>query len=354
MTTLQYVMVFLLAVLLDIAIVWGRPLFLKLRQIKKESNEPLLIWLHTLLMHTISNKTVKPLLRFLRSHFWKNKRNRQRLGIIVELTLLAIWSIWVGKPYLVFDPKVLPAGHEFMSAIQTNHLWTQFKECGWCAVWNGFEYGGYPAFVDVHGSMLHPIVMVTTLIWGVVNGSKVALVISFWFAGLAQWWLSHELKVGWLPRIWSSGMVIVGGHLAGRMELGAFGVVLSTAMCSLVFAAVLTVARGGGRRAIVLLAITTASAILSGQGYMQVGLPAILPAMVFLVLDEKYKITGLWKNYLVALGLAVLLAAVFLVPVVHFLPNYTKFTDSEFASSQSLANLPLNLLIDDWAYYTSM
>ncbi len=285
--------------------------------------------------------------------YLENEKNREELIVFLELGLLALWALWVGRAYLDFDLRVIPSGGEFLSAIQTHYLWVQVQECGWCALWNGFERGGYPAFVDIHGSMLHPVVILTTLALGVLNGAKLALVISLWFAGLAQWWLARVLKLGWIPRLWSGAMAIVGGHLAGRMELGAFGVVLSTAMCSLFFAAAISVAKGGGRRSVVLLAVVSASAALSGQGYIQVGLVGVLPAMLFLFFGDEKERTYLRKNYLQAFGLAVLLAAVFLVPLIHFSPNFSKYTDPEFASAQPLSYLPLNLLIDDWGYYKS-
>ena len=339
---MRFVWIFLIAVVLDVIIVWGLPRHWKWRLKWLGRNKGILEF-----------GFVKEVGKKLRECFWEDEKNRRRLLIVFELGLLALWALWVGRAYLDFDPQIIPAGREFSSAIQTHHLWTQFQECGWCALWNGSVRGGSPAFVDIYGSALHPIVMVTTLIFGVLNGAKVALVAALWFAGLAQWWLARVLNLGWLPRLWSAMMVIVGGHLAGRMELGVFGVVLSTAMCSLVFAAIILVARDGGRRAIVLLAVVSASTIMSGQGYIQVGLLGLFPAMLFLVFDDKRRITHLWKNYLIALGLALLLAALFLVPLAHFGPNFSKYTDPEFAAAQPLTYLPLNLLIDDWQYYSS-
>ncbi len=273
--------------------------------------------------------------------------------VALELALIAAWALFVGRDYLNMDPRVVPAGREFSSAVQTHHFWTRVQECGLCALWNGSERGGYPALADVHGSLLHPLVALTTLAWGVVNGAKIALVISFWVAGVAQWWLARTFKLGMVPRLWSAAMAVVGGHLTGRMELGAFGVVLSTAMCSLVFAAALAVARGGGRRIAIVLGVVTASALLSGQGYIQVGLIGLAPALVFLMLDEDYRLSSRWRMYAIALGLALLLAAPFLLPFLHFSPNFVKETDPSFSSAQSLAYLPLNLVIDDWAYYNS-
>ena len=276
-------------------------------------------------------------------------RVRAALQVTFELSLLAVWAVIIGWNYLDMDPHIVPYGNEFGSNIQTNHLWTQVMKCGWCAVWNGFEKGGYPAFADVQGSMLHPITIITTLLWGVVNGVKIMLVTAFWAAGLAQWWLARELDLGWLPRMWSAGIGMAGGHLAGRMHLGVPGVVLSTAMTCLVIPALVRLARTGQRKDAVLLGVVTASAILSGQGYMQVGLIGLLPvAILFLN-------TGLplerWKNYLTAAGIALLLSAPLLLPLAHFSPNIAKWMDPEFNAAQPLPYFLLNLVINDPEYF---
>jgi len=353
MTKMQLLWVIMIAVILDIYLVWGVRHHWKMSPRWQKIFREILILLRKILPLKLVYSFIKRVGKNLRARYWEDDQGRQKLIVILELGLLALWALWVGRVYLDFDQRVIPSGGEFLSAIQTHHIWTQFQKCGWCAVWNGFERGGYPAFVDIQGSMLHPIVMVTTLIWGVLSGAKITLVISLWFAGVAQWWIAHELKLSWLPRLWSAGIAIVGGHLAGRMELGVLGVVLSTAMCSLVLAGVISVARGGGKRSVVLLAVVSASAIVSGQGYMLVGLSGILPAMIFLIFDNKQKLTDHWKDYLTAFGLALLLAAPFLVPVARFAPNFAKNSDPEFLSAQSLAYLPLNLVINDWHYYKS-
>ena len=273
-------------------------------------------------------------------------------GAWLELLILAAWTIWVTGAYLDFNPEVVPAGREFGSTIQTHHLWENVKACGWCGFWNGSARGGVPAFADVHGSMLHPVVIAATLIWGVVNGSKAALVISFWLAGFAQWWLAKELKLSWLPRMWSALLVVAAGHLAGRMELGAINVVIATAACSLVFPAVLAVHRGR-RNSVVLLALAAAGAILGGSGYIQVGLLATLPAFALLVLDDDLKLKPVWKDYARAGLLSILLAAVFLVPFLHFSPHFLKEVDPDFRVVQPLQYLALNLLIDDPGFYTT-
>lgn len=270
----------------------------------------------------------------------------------LELLALALWAIYVGWEYMDMDPHVIPLGREFGSSIPANHLWNQILSCGPCAMWNGFQRGGFPAFADMQGSMLHPIVILTTLVFGVVNGVKITIVISFWLAGVAQWWIAHELKVGWLPRMWSAGIAIAGGHLAGRMELGVYGVVLSTAATSLVLAALIRIAKNNTRRNAVLLGVITASAIVSGQGYIQVGLIGILPVFAFFFW-RKNSPRSTWINYSIAVVLALLLAAPFLIPLLHFSANISKWFDPTFASAQPISYFILNLVIDDPSYFYS-
>ena len=285
------------------------------------------------------------------ANFWQNDNNRRKLQIVFELLLIGIWAMWVGREYLDFDSAVVPAGREFSSAIQTNHLWTRFQECGWCALWNGSGQGGYPAFAEPYGSALHPLVIITTYLWGVINGAKVSLVIGFWVAGIAQWWLARELKLSWLPRLWSAAMAVVGGHLAGRMELGVFGVFLSTSMSSLVFAGFISLAREKSWKRTIVLAIVFSLSLLAGQGYMQIGLLGIIPALFFLIIDGKFRIRSVWKNFALAALIAILLAAPFLLPFAHFSPNFVKHIDPDFTSAQPIAYIPLNLVIDDVDFY---
>ncbi|MEK6256339.1 MAG: hypothetical protein N2C13_03355, partial [Chloroflexota bacterium] len=168
---------------------------------------------------------------------------------------------------------------------------------------------------------------------------------------MAQWWLAKQFRLGWLPRMWSALMVMVSGHLAGRMELGAFNVLLATAMASLIIPAIIGVARKGGRRSVVLLAAISAGVAVSGSGYIQVGVIALLPAFIFLLFDRALRLNPLWKEYAIAAGLALLLAAYLLIPLGHTYPSFTKEVDPEFRSSQPLKFIPLNLVIDDEAFY---
>ncbi len=262
-----------------------------------------------------------------------------------ELLLIGAWACWIGRSFLDFNPYTWPVGGEWGTQLQTHHLWTQLQRCGLCALWNGGINGGAPAFADLFGSMLHPLVMITTLLWGVNTGAKITVVAALALAGIAQWWIARVLKVGTLTRLWSALLAVVGGHLVGRMENGNFGLVLSTAACSLALAAAFDLGVTRERRATLLLAVMCALALVSGQAYLQLALLGWIPAFLWLMLDERWRWSPVWREYLLAFGLALLLAGIFLVPMLHFWPKVMKDTDPTFEAAQPLAYIPLNLII---------
>ncbi len=278
----------------------------------------------------------------------------ETLLLLGEVTLICVWGLWVGHVYLNFDPAVRPGGREFLSSIQTHYVWDTFQKCGTCMFWNGFNRGGAPAFAELHGSLLYPLVIITTLILGAINGAKLTLVLGLIMGGLAQWWLAKIMGFGRVARVWAACIAIAGGHLSSRMELGAFGVLLSTAACSLVLAPAVGLAITQKRRYAILLGLTLSLALISGQGYMQVSLIiCILPALLIFVIGRHGVNIKLVKELLFAGVLSILLSGVFLVPLLHFYPNIVKETDENFHSVQPLAYIPLNEVIDSPEFYNS-
>ena len=274
------------------------------------------------------------------------------LFIALEIIIIIAWAMFVGRDYLNLDPTVWPNGREFGMAVQTHFIWTQLADCGICMLWNGSINGGSPAFAELHGAVLHPLVIIPTIILGVVNGVKIGLIAALAMAGLGSWWLARAMKLGVVARLWAAMMAVAGGHLAGRMDMGVVAVVFSTAAASLVIAAGVDLALDGRRRSAVLLGITLALVIVSGQGYLQIGLLfGVIPAFVILLFDDQYHLTNLWREFLIAAGLGLLLAAVFLVPVLHFFPNFGKEIDAAFGGAQTPGNTLLNLVISDISVY---
>lgn len=296
---------------------------------------------------------IKPMRSFL-SSIPSRFRSIPRTSVVLFLEILAVagWTCFVGMEYLDFNPRLLPEGLELIPCVQSHAMWIAFQRCGLCFLWNGSTNGGAPSFIEMYGAPLHPVVMISTLLFGFINGIKATLLLSLAIAGLAQLWLGRILKLHPLVRLWCAGIAVAGGHLSGRMDDGIVSIVLSTACCSLIIPAFLQFLLSASRRNTVILSLTLASAILSGHAYMQIGFAvSILPGFVLLgFLFHRPKVFP-WRRLFFSGGLALLLTAFFLVPLLHFLPLFQKHSDPTFFTAQPLQYLPLNLVISDPEYF---
>ncbi|HEY7063029.1 MAG TPA: hypothetical protein VII06_16240 [Chloroflexota bacterium] len=273
--------------------------------------------------------------------------------VATQLLIIVAWTLVITRPFQNMDPSVVPTGREYLSIIQYHSLWTHMQHCGWCALWNGDSQGGMPAIPDPFGSELHPLVMLGTLGWGISNGAKLALVGGFLMAGLAQWWLGRVLRLGAVACVWSACMAVAGGHLSGRMDLGALVGVLSTAACALILPPLILLIRTSSRRAAVLLGTTLALAAVAGQGYMQAGFVLTSPTLLLLLPRDRARLRLLAKRFALAAGIAILLAAPFLVPFLHLASVWTKDNDPIWGAVQPFSYIALNLLIDDPKFLNS-
>ncbi len=330
-----------LAVLLDAYLIWGWKRYRRLRERAMGDDA---LPRASLLLRSFTSARLQA--------FWRTGNHWQRGLLFAEPLLLGVWALWIGRGYLLdFDKTIWPMGREFGVQVYSHHFWLNLLDCGACALWNGAINGGAPALADPFGSAFHPVVMLATLLFGVVNGVKVTIILSIWMAGIAQWWIARLFDAGRLARLWSALLVMVGGHLLGRLELGAFGLTLAMAAISLMLAAAMWLGKHGGRRRAVVLGVFFALALLSGHGYLQFGLLALVPAFVLLLPEGQGALRPLWREYLLAGAVGLLLVGIFLIPLLHFAPNLEKYTDPQFKAAQPLAYIPLNLVIRDWDYY---
>ena len=282
----------------------------------------------------------------------KNGEKKRPWLPVVELLLILYWTLFLGRNILHFSENFWLYGREFGMSIHPHYIWFNLLECGSCVFWNGLYNGGQPAFSELHAGILHPVVIVPTLLFGGINGAKIILLSSLAMAGFAQWWLARVMGLGFIARMWAAAMAITAGHLVGRLEMGVISVILSTAACSLVIPPGLKLALHGKRRDAIWLAITLALAIVAGQGYMQIGLLlCIFPAFLVFFIDDQFQLRPVWKEFLLAGFLALLLAGIFIVPMAHFWPETAKALDPTFDSAQPTAFVPFNFVIDDEDFY---
>ncbi len=291
--------------------------------------------------------------RFIK-RIWPELKNsgKQFLEMFVEWIPMLLLALYITGPYLDLRENYFITGYEYVLTTISHYIWNYVPLCGSCVLWNGYLNGGMPAFAELHGAVLHPLVIFTTLIWGVSNGSKIVAVVSIIFSGLATWWLAKELDTGRLARIWISLFGVAGGHIIGRLEAGNVILVLSTVSAALVLPMVLRLNKGITPRRIAWLAILLASLWLSGQGYIQLGvLIAWFPAFIYLFYQPGQKKQEKWMAFVQAFLLSLALAAILLVPAARFVGVMDKYTMDDLKSLQPFAYIPLNLVISDIALY---
>jgi hypothetical protein len=290
--------------------------------------------------------------------FTKDKQDTRPV-ILLEWAIIALWSMWIGRTYLDMGLNMWPNyGHEYLMSLQNQYVWNLLPKCGACFFWNGFTNGGAPSFVDSLSGWLHPISALATFGFGVFNSGKIIVLASLFMAGMGQWWLGKVLNLGAISRTWIALIFVASGALTGRMEIGSPPLLQGLAACSLVFPAALKLALHGGKKATIVLGITLGLAALGGQGYPQVGLVlSLAPMVAFFLLEikphEPLRLKPEWRNFVFAGMLGALIAAPFLVPLLHHLPVLGKDTDPTFASGQPLKFIFLNLVIDDAGFYNS-
>lgn len=297
-----------------------------------------------------SNSNQIALLRERIKFFGTNPRVRE-LG---EILLIVMWGLFITRNYLNFDPTIFPAGNEFGLAIQENYTWGRLFTCGSCIFWNSNLQGGAPSFGNIYSSWLHPTVTIPTILFGAINGIKLALVINFILAGIGQWWFAKVLKINRFARLWISLLAVSGGHLSTRMELGTAGLVISTVACSLVIPPLVDLLLHPSRKKAIILGLILCQALISGQGYLIFGLViCILPASLSFIFHKSGTRQVFWKEILISFLIAGLGASFMLIPVIHLFPLIQKSTDLTFSSAQPIQYIPLNLIISSPEYYTS-
>lgn len=279
-------------------------------------------------------------------------RLRSALVIYFELGVIILWSFWVCHGILNFDPDSYLGGHEYPMVTQYHYIWENLGKCGPCIFWNGSINGGAPAFAELQGAVLHPYVIITTLIWGVINGGKVVFLISLITAGFGVWKMTKTLGMRMPVRLWAACMTVVAGNLTGKIENGGIELVLASAWATVTIAALVDLILSKKRLYAVWLGVSLAMTLLSGQGYIQISLIFVLvPAILLFMLHDFRNPNSLGRKFVLSLEIAILLTAVLWVPLLHFLPVATKAFDADLTYAQPLKYEVFSLLVNDFDYY---
>jgi hypothetical protein len=275
----------------------------------------------------------------------------KNLIYLAEMGLILVWALWIGQVYLNANPYELPGrdNDDFLLSIYPYYPLQQLLTCGDCILWNGLLNGGSPTLGDSIGGPLHPVLFTLIVGFGVHNGIKYALLAALIIAGWGQWWTGKVLNLGMAARMWMGLFAVVAGNLAGPNAEGDVGIVFSVAATSLVIAPGIQLSLSGRRRDAIILAIMIAQALLSGQGYLQLGLAlCLIPALIVFVINRK-DLASLRRKYILAVGLGIGLAAIVILPIIVFAPQISSPLEPQ--TRQPMEYIPVNWVVRDTQFF---
>ena len=282
-------------------------------------------------------------------------------GAFIELAVIVGAAWLVARPLLNFDPALRPPGNEyqahvgviipFLEALKNG---TEFPQ------WNPTAAIGRSLLADPFVFVFNPFLSLPMLLWGVVNGTKIALAFNFVIAGLGMWTVGRLLSFQGITRLWCSLLYMLSGGLVSHLPVGQIQLTFALGWLPWSIASILLVARSRTYLALVLVGLIQAMFYFAGNLYYQMyGLACILVIVVIysikwsatprvdVAVGLRYVAAGLLSVGLIALQLFPQLAS---QDSIHnsggFGPN-----DTEFGGSQTPVNALLNYVVSDRDYY---
>lgn len=281
----------------------------------------------------------------------------ERLGSLVlpliEIGLLVAWTWLFAGGLLDFSSNTLPFGSELANETSSNWVWDDFRDCGLCALWNGYQNGGFPTLADPMTPVLHPILAAPTLLFGALNGIKATLWLALLVGGIGQWWLSRELSLGVIARLWSGAITISSGNLAGRIDGGVVALLVSIAAYIILLPVLCRFMKHPSRRSAALLGLAGGGFLISGQQYLQMGALMLSPLLLLFAWAERRRLGNFLIYGIVATSIAILTSSLFLLSVSSVFGKLEKYQDPYFTRAQPMKWIPINLVLDDWAFYNT-
>ncbi|HLF25599.1 MAG TPA: hypothetical protein VJG32_04635 [Anaerolineae bacterium] len=197
-------------------------------------------------------------------------RLRVRSGIWLEITLIGLVALAYSFPLLEFDPNLTPPGNEYQAHVGAMSLFNQWlAEQTDFPLWNPIVGHGRSLIADPFLFVFNPFISAPMALLGVVDGSKVALALNFFIAGLGAWALGRALGFKWPARLWSSLLYMLSGALSAHLNIGQLQLVFALGWLPWSVAGLLWVIRQRTWRSLAAAAVVQALFFFAGNFYYQ-------------------------------------------------------------------------------------
>jgi len=117
------------------------------------------------------------------------------------------------------------------------------KAQGQFPLWNPYYSTGIPYMAHPMLHAYNPFVSLPVMLFGTMDGFKIAVFLGFVIAGLGMWWLGKELGLTWVGRIWIGLMYAFSGVPAAKFIQGQYLMVFAFGWIPFSLAAIVAATR---------------------------------------------------------------------------------------------------------------
>jgi hypothetical protein len=146
---------------------------------------------------------------------WRN------IGLILEVSALALVGMGFALPFLNMNTNLTLPGVELQTHISSLKLFTDWLG-GYAdfPLWNPAIGLGRSWIADPFVFAFNPFASIPMWLWGVNNGSKIAIAIHFVIAGFGMWVVAKLMGFQWPTRLWASTLYMLSGGLVSHLYAG--------------------------------------------------------------------------------------------------------------------------------------
>lgn len=275
--------------------------------------------------------------------------------VLVDWAILAVVVFAFCTAFLSLDDaRALPGNEADIVQALDWTLVNSLNRFGQFPLWNPYLRTGIPYVADPFLHVYNPLATLPVLLFGVWDGFKIALFLSFLAAALGMWWLGAALRLGRPARLWMGLMYAFTGQGAARFFQGEYDFVLGFAWIPWTLAFTWLAVHTRRRIYAVTAAITLALLFFSGNVYYTFYMAFVIPLLALVSATEvdwgARKARWRSRALLIVVFIVVLalgLAAIQWLPMVDYWKTYNKVPDPQLIGSHTLSQIWLDYVSTD-------
>jgi 4-amino-4-deoxy-L-arabinose transferase-like glycosyltransferase len=262
-------------------------------------------------------------------------------GVVIELLILALGVIFYCQGILNIKPGQQLPGNETQLFQATDFILidsiTRYHQF---PLWNPYIHTGLPYAGDPMLHIYNPFITVPIFLFGVIDGFRIAVFLSFLIGALGMWWLGSVLGIGKLTRVWVALMYTFAGQPVARFFQGEYLLIFGFAWIPWIVGSLIKVVETRRKLYIGLTVFSLALLFFCGNAYYSLLIMFVLLLFGLVTLPSFHKQkpwikidTGLLGIFILIGSLTLGFIAIQLFPQVEFWPRMNKGIDIQGSHS---------------------